>query len=98
MARQPSGDGALLRILIPFWKIRAARRRRLCDFPRTKSRNGILHRGAKVREMAVRYFAESFSQDSTIMPLVIQAIERYGRDQAVSSFALREGLVQPRKP
>ncbi len=59
-----------------------------------KIKDGILHRGAKVREMAVRYFAESFSQDSTIMPLVIQAIERYGRDQAVSSFALREGLVQ----
>jgi hypothetical protein len=41
-------------------------------------KKGILHPGTKVREMAVRYFADSFSQDPTIMPLVIQAIEKYG--------------------
>ena len=59
-----------------------------------KIKLGILHPDKKVREMAVRYFADAFSQDPAIMPLVVRAIERYGRDEAVSRFAVREGLVQ----
>jgi uncharacterized protein YchJ len=42
-----------------------------------KIKQAILHPDADVRMMAVRYFADSFSQDPTVMPLLIQAIEQY---------------------
>ncbi len=59
-----------------------------------KIKEAILHIDPEVREMAVRYFADSFSPDPTIMPLVIQAVGKYGRGQGISLFALRQGLVQ----
>ena len=58
-----------------------------------KIKQAILHPDPEVREMAVRYFADSFSPDSTIMPLVIQALEKHGREN-FSTFAVRQGLVQ----
>jgi hypothetical protein len=59
-----------------------------------KIKQGILHPDREVREMAVRYFAESFSHDPTIMPLVIEAIGKYGWQDNISAYAVREGLVQ----
>ena len=56
-------------------------------------KQAILHPDPDVRTMAIRYFADSFSTDGTIMPLVIQAVERYGC-QAFSGYAVRQGLVQ----
>ncbi len=41
-----------------------------------------LHPEEEVRVAALSYFAGSFSQDTSIMPLVIQAVERFGRDKA----------------
>jgi hypothetical protein len=38
-------------------------------------KQGIIHPEQLVRDVAVRYFSESFSSDPTVMPLVIQAIE-----------------------
>jgi hypothetical protein len=46
--------------------------------PEEKIKQAILHPDAEVREMAVCYFANSFSLDPTVMPLVVQAVEKYG--------------------
>ena len=45
-------------------------------------KHGIMHSEQFVRDAAVRYFADSFSDDPTVMPLVIQAIETYRWDDA----------------
>jgi HEAT repeat protein len=57
-------------------------------------KQGILHPEKAVREEAVIYFAHSFSEDPTIMPVVIQALEKYGWRDGISSEAFGEGLVQ----
>ena len=48
----------------------------------SKIKEAILHPDAEIRSRAVHYFADSFSQDTSIVPLVIQAVERYGREEA----------------
>ena len=50
--------------------------------PKSKIKEAIFHSEANIRERAVRYFDDSFSRDVTVMPLVIQAVERYGREGA----------------
>ncbi len=57
-------------------------------------KQGILHPDRAVRNIAVRYFSESFSPDQSVMPLVIQAVETYGWRDAVSAYMLRHGLAQ----
>jgi hypothetical protein len=48
-------------------------------YPEAKIKEAILHPDIEIRERAVRYFAKSFSTDTSLMPLVIQAVETYGR-------------------
>src|SRR5208337_1668923 len=48
----------------------------------SKIKEAILHPDADIRSRAVHYFADSFSQDTSIVPLVIQAVEQYGREEA----------------
>ena len=62
--------------------------------PESKIKQAILHPEREVRDIAARYFSESFSPDQDVMPLVIQAVETYGWRKAVSSYILREGLAQ----
>jgi hypothetical protein len=50
--------------------------------PESKIKEAILHPDSGIREQAVRYFAQGFSQDTSLAPLVIQAVERYGRENA----------------
>ena len=45
-------------------------------------KQGIVHPERIVRNCAVRYFSDSFSDDRTAMPLAIQAVETYGWDDA----------------
>ncbi len=45
-------------------------------------KRAILHPVACVREHAVHYFADSFTLDTSIMPLVIEALDEYGKDDA----------------
>jgi hypothetical protein len=47
-----------------------------------------------VRLTAVSYFSDSFTQDATIMPLVVQAVEKYGRDTAFRILRDAERLPQ----
>lgn len=46
----------------------------------------ILHPNREVRDAAVSYFSRSFSSDPTILPLVIEAIERFGWEHATSAL------------
>src|ERR1022692_1970314 len=62
--------------------------------PADKVKEAILHADQDVREAAVYYFANSFSSDPTIMPLVIQAIEKLGFDSAFETHTFLEDLVQ----
>lgn len=43
---------------------------------------GIVHADLDVRFAAVRYFSDSYSPDPTVMPVVIEALERFGRTKA----------------
>ena len=59
-----------------------------------KIKAAILHPDEEVRVTAVSYFSGSFSQDETIMPLVIQAVETYGREKAFRILRAAESLTQ----
>jgi hypothetical protein len=61
--------------------------------PEEKIKQAILHSDPNVREMAVGYFSESFTSDPTIMPLVIQAVKKYGHE-TFPGHASRYGFVQ----
>lgn len=45
-------------------------------------KQGILHSDPQVRFAAMNYFAQAFSRDTTVMPVVIEAFERFGRSDA----------------
>ncbi len=50
--------------------------------PESKIKEAILHPEEEVRLTAVSYFADAYSQDESVMPLVIQAVETYGTNTA----------------
>ena len=54
----------------------------------------LLHHDRDVRTAALRYFAESFSRDPGVMPLVIEAIERWGWKGAYEATFTLQNLVQ----
>lgn len=62
--------------------------------PEEKIKRAILHPEAEVRLTAVRYFAESHAADTSVMPLVIQAVERYGNGFEL----LQEAVHLPQSP
>jgi hypothetical protein len=52
--------------------------------PEDKIKEALPHPDWDVRDTATLYFSSSTNLDSTLMPLAIQAIERYGRTKAFS--------------
>jgi hypothetical protein len=48
-------------------------------YPGDKIKQAILHSDIDIRDRGARYFAESFSTDTSLMPLLIQAMDTYGR-------------------
>jgi hypothetical protein len=48
-------------------------------YPESKIKEAILHPDIEIRDRATSYFAKAFSSDLSIMPLVIKAVETYGR-------------------
>ena len=48
-------------------------------YPEAKIKEAILHPDIEIRDRATMYFAKAFSSDLTIMPLLIKAVEKYGR-------------------
>jgi hypothetical protein len=61
--------------------------------PEPRIKQAILHPDADVRDAAVFYFAKSYSADPTIMPLAIQAFEKYGPD-AFEILSFLQSLAQ----
>jgi hypothetical protein len=59
-----------------------------------KVKAAILHPEEEVRVTAVSCFSGSFSQNETIMPLVVQAVETYGREKAFRILRAAESLAQ----
>ena len=59
-----------------------------------KIKRAILHPESDIRPMAVSYFADSQSSDPEVMPLVIEAVEKYGRDSSFRLLRDAERLVQ----
>src|SRR6185312_7614131 len=62
--------------------------------PAEKVRDATLHADQDMRDEAVYYFANSHSSDPTLMPLVIQAIEKHGFENAFSSYSFLKEIVQ----
>ncbi len=48
-------------------------------YPEAKIKEAILHPDTEIRDRAVSYFAKSISTDTSLMPLVIKAVETYSR-------------------
>jgi hypothetical protein len=48
-------------------------------YPEDKIKEAILHPDIEIRDRAVSYFAKSFSTDTSLMALVIKAVETYDR-------------------
>jgi hypothetical protein len=62
--------------------------------PVEKIQAAILHPEEEVRLTAVRYFVDSASGDASIMPLVIQAVEKYGRGSSFRILRDADDLLQ----
>lgn len=60
----------------------------------SKIKEAILHPHEEVRLTALGYFVGAFTQDESIMPLVIEAVEKYGRDSAFRILRDAEKLPQ----
>lgn len=57
-------------------------------------KQGILHDDREVRFAALQYFAQAFSRDATVMPVVIEVLREFGRQEAFEfTFPIAE-LVQ----
>ncbi len=50
--------------------------------PEEKIKQAILHPQLEIRQRAVRYFSVCRSEDEGVVPLVIQAVDKYGREDA----------------
>ena len=54
----------------------------------------ILHSDPSVRNAAVDYFSRSFSDNASVMPFVIETVEKYGRATSVHLVSQGERLPQ----
>ena len=57
-------------------------------------KQAILHPEEEPRIIALRYFTDALSKDETIMPLVIQAVEKYGRKNSFRILRTAERIAQ----
>lgn len=62
--------------------------------PESKIKDAILHPKEEVRLTALDYFTRLPVVDEAIMPLVIEAVERYGRDSAFRILRWADSLPQ----
>jgi hypothetical protein len=62
--------------------------------PESKIKAAILHPEEDVRLTALAYFADSFTTDESVMPLVIESVEKYGRESAFRILRDAERLPQ----
>jgi hypothetical protein len=57
-------------------------------------KQAILHPHPDVRMLAAHYFSRSFSSDNSVMPLIIEAVDTYGRENSVHLMGEGEQLPQ----
>jgi hypothetical protein len=62
--------------------------------PEAKIKEAILHPEEEVRLRSLAYFSRSHSRDETIMPLVIEAVEKYGSEKGFSILRRADDLLQ----
>jgi HEAT repeat protein len=62
--------------------------------PEAKIREAVVHPEKLVRQEALLYFADCYSRDAEVMPLVIRAVETYGRSQAFLRVHMIAQLAQ----
>jgi len=62
--------------------------------PESKIREVVFHPEEELRLTALAYFARSHTEDESIMPLVIEAVEKYGRDKAFRILRDADSLPQ----
>ena len=62
--------------------------------PREDIKKAILHRELEIRRMAIEYLSDLHSSDTEIMPLLIRAVEQYGRENALLSLYHAQDLAQ----
>ena len=62
--------------------------------PESQIKQAILHPEEEVCLTALTYFTESFSRDETIMPLVIEAVGKHGRQAAFRILRPADRLPQ----
>jgi len=62
--------------------------------PESKIKEALLHEEEEIRLRATVYFAVPGQTDESILPLIIQAIEKYGRDTSFSLLRQAEELPQ----
>jgi hypothetical protein len=48
----------------------------------SKIKEAILHPDSDIRGRGMHNFADSFSHDTSVAPLVIRSVEQYGRNKA----------------
>lgn len=59
-----------------------------------KIKKVILDTDLENRQRAIIYFSKSYSKDLSIMPLVIQSVEKFGRKDAYHLIGLARDLPQ----
>ncbi len=57
-------------------------------------KQAILHPEEEIRLTALRYFSQCLSRDETVMPVVIEAVQKYGRKRTFSLLRDAERLAQ----
>ena len=62
--------------------------------PESKIKAAIQHAEEEVRLTALRYFTEPLTDDTSVMPLVIQSVESYSVDSAFRILRDAERLPQ----
>jgi len=62
--------------------------------PEEQIKRAILHPELPIRKLALHYFSRSFSNDTTVMPLVVDAVEEYGWQQSIQLVGEGENLPQ----
>ena len=63
-------------------------------FPESKIKEAILHLEPEIRQRATRYFATPNCRDASIMPLVVKAVQTFGRENAWQLVGLARDLPQ----
>ncbi|MCJ7821898.1 MAG: hypothetical protein MUQ26_02255, partial [Armatimonadetes bacterium] len=67
---------------------------KLQRLPEWRIKNGILHPDQGVRQEALGYFADSLSEDHTVMPLAVQAVDTWGWGEAFEFPHVMTDLAQ----